>query len=91
MQKRLHVFFNGMVQGVGFRFTAERISRHFEVMGFIRNLSSGQVEIVAEGEESVLKDFLEAIRESPMAPYIQSVDSKWSEARGGFTKFDIVL
>ena len=89
MIKRLRTLFSGMVQGVGVRFTAERIARHFEVAGFIRNLPNGKVELVAEGEETVLRDFLNAVCESPMAPYIRDVASEWSEPQGKFTRFGI--
>ena len=51
------------MQGVGFRFTAEAIARKFKVNGWVSNLRDGRVEVVAEGEESALKDFLERIGE----------------------------
>lgn len=89
--KRLRVLFNGTVQGVGFRFTAERIARHFEVLGFVRNLPNGKVELVAEGEEQVLMDFLKAVCDSPMSPYIRDVETDWSEPEGKFTRFGIVV
>ena len=79
-----------MVQGVGFRFTTERIARHFDVTGYIRNLPNGKVEAVAEGEEEILKDFLNAVCESPMGSYIRDVQTEWSEAQGKFKVFGIV-
>lgn len=89
MQKRLTAHFSGMVQGVGFRFTAERIARRFDVTGCVRNLSDGRVEIVAEGEEAVLKDFLRAVGESPMADYIRRVETEWSGAKRQYKTFGI--
>ena len=89
MKKRMHVFFSGTVQGVGFRFTVERISRHFDATGFVRNVPDGRVELVAEGEETVLQDFLKAIQNSPMASYIRDADVKWLSAQNTFTCFEI--
>ena len=71
--KRMTVIFIGRVQGVGFRYTVDRIARHFEVTGYVRNLSDSNVELVAEGEETVLKDFLKAVCESPMKRNIQNI------------------
>lgn len=82
--------FSGMVQGVGFRFTTERVARHFEVTGFVRNLPNGKVEVVAEGEEQVLQDFLQAVRDSDMSHYIRDVQTDWTKAEGRFKEFGLV-
>ncbi len=87
--KRMQVFFSGSVQGVGFRFTAERLARRFSVTGFVRNLDDGRVEVTAEGEETVLIEFLTAIRESGMKDYIRDVEAHWSVAQGTFNGFGI--
>ena len=91
VMKQLHVIFTGRVQGVGFRYTAERIARHFVVTGYVRNLADGNVELSAEGEEAILKDFLKAICGSPMNPYIREAREEWSEALGQFKEFGIAF
>ena len=50
------------MQGVGFRFTAERIAVKLGVTGWVKNLENGNVEIVAEAEKEILEDFLGDIR-----------------------------
>ena len=55
---RRRVLFHGRVQGVGFRYTTASIARRYPVVGFVRNLSDGSVELVAEAESSVLDQFL---------------------------------
>ena len=87
--KKMQIFFSGSVQGVGFRFTAERLARRFPIAGFVRNLEDGRVEVVAEGEEPVLVGFLSAIRESGMKNYIRDVEAHWSKADGCFSRFGI--
>ncbi|MEI7751761.1 MAG: acylphosphatase [Candidatus Omnitrophota bacterium] len=87
--KRMQVFFSGTVQGVGFRFTAERLARRFPINGFVRNLEDGRVEVTAEGEETSLVEFLTAIRESGMKSYIRDVEAHWSAAQGVFKGFCI--
>jgi len=88
MKKRLHSLFSGNVQGVGFRFTTERLARHYAVTGYVRNLPKGQVEVLAEGEEKALQEFLKAIREA-FQSYIQNVDSRWEKAAGEFKGFRV--
>ena len=85
----MQVFFSGTVQGVGFRFTAERLARRFPITGFVRNLEDGRVEVTAEGEETSLVEFLTAIRESGMKSYIRDVEAHWSEDQGCFKGFYI--
>ena len=62
MKKRIHVYYSGRVQGVGFRFITEDLAGNFGVTGWVKNLADSRVELVAEAEESVLKDFLSGIR-----------------------------
>ncbi|MCA9175193.1 MAG: acylphosphatase [Planctomycetales bacterium] len=56
--ERRTVVFSGHVQGVGFRFTTNRIAAGFQVTGYVRNLSNGTVELVAEGQIEELDAFL---------------------------------
>jgi acylphosphatase len=89
MRKRVHVFYAGRVQGVGFRFTVRELACGYEVTGFVRNLVDGRVELVAEGAESELRDFLEAIQSSQLASHIRTADVNWEPATGQFRQFEI--
>jgi len=89
MNKRLEVLFSGTVQGVGFRYATERIAAHFKITGYVRNLPSGKVEVIAEGPETELKDFLAAVRESEMTRYIREARHAWSPPTGEFKFFGI--
>ncbi len=91
MKKCLTVYFSGLVQGVGFRFTAQRIARRFEVAGYVRNQPDGKVKLAAEGEEEVLRDFVQALRESSLKSYIREVDLEWSDRLDHFQTFEIVV
>lgn len=88
MQKRIHVFYSGRVQGVGFRFTTEDIARELGITGWVMNLRDGGVEVVAEAEESILKDFLSRIQQY-FRSYIRNAEVRWEEAVGEFRDFVI--
>jgi len=88
MKKQVHVFYSGRVQGVGFRFTTEEIAKELGVSGWVKNLRDGRVEIVAEAEEEILKDFLARIYRY-FSRYIQDVDINWQSAQGEFKDFTI--
>jgi acylphosphatase len=47
--ERRTVFYSGLVQGVGFRYTTQRIAQQHAFAGFVRNLPDGRVQLVAEG------------------------------------------
>ena len=87
--RRMTVLFSGRVQGVGFRYTACRIADRFQVAGFVRNLMNGDVEVVAEGLEQELLDFLNAIRTSILSGYIINITTHFSSANGNYKGFGI--
>ena len=89
MKKRVHVFYAGRVQGVGFRMTAEETAQHVGVVGWVKNLRDGRVEILAEGEEEALERFLEAIKVGPMKNFISQVECSWGSPSGSYSEFDI--
>ena len=52
------------MQGVGFRYAVKSLGPGYDVLGTIRNLADGRVELVAEGERAELEEFLQAVRGS---------------------------
>jgi acylphosphatase len=65
------VFYEGRVQGVGFRYTVRNISKGYEVTGWVRNLPDGRVELHACGDAEEVRDFLTAIEESELNAHIR--------------------
>ena len=56
-----HVIFKGRVQGVGFRYTCYRKAARYEVVGFVKNLPDGSVELWAQGAASEVDGLLQDI------------------------------
>lgn len=90
-RSRLHVFYSGRVQGVGFRYTVKQTAMGFEVTGMVRNLPDGRVELVAEGVREEVTAFQEAIRESGLGAFIHQEQATWGPATGEYRGFEIAF
>jgi acylphosphatase len=62
------IVFSGRVQGVGFRFTAMNIANRYGLVGTVRNLPDGRVEMLAQGHPEDIEDCLRDLRESFTGP-----------------------
>ena len=86
--KRIHIYYTGSVQGIGFRYTAERIALSLGLTGWAKNLPNGRVEVLCEGKETEIEKFLRKI-EDTFKGYVRDMDVEWSTATGEFSGFDI--
>ncbi|MDR7580989.1 MAG: acylphosphatase, partial [Armatimonadota bacterium] len=73
---------SGRVQGVGFRFYAEEWAGRLGVGGYARNLPDGRLEVVAEGPEEAVRDFLDAVRRGPRSAVVTGVELQWEQPLG---------
>ncbi|WP_125683318.1 acylphosphatase [Levilactobacillus yonginensis] len=66
---------SGLVQGVGFRWSAAKVAQQLGVTGTVRNCSNGQVEVLATGDSHQLVDFQTQLNHG-LAPWIsvQAID-----------------
>jgi acylphosphatase len=62
----LQVFYEGNVQGVGFRWSVRDAAKGFDVTGWVRNLPDGRVELQATGEEDEVRAFLNRIAQGEL-------------------------
>lgn len=88
VRERRLVHFRGHVQGVGFRYSTQRIAAGFAVSGYVQNLADGRVRVLVEGGAAELDRFLGELR-AQMAQYIREVQTELSSATGEFDDFEI--
>ncbi|MBR9978829.1 MAG: acylphosphatase [Bacteroidetes bacterium] len=87
--KTLHVVISGLVQGVGFRYFTMRNARTLGIRGWVRNLPSGEVEVLAQGNDAVLEDFVRELRNGPGAAHVRSLRREWIEEDEMYDSFDM--
>jgi acylphosphatase len=73
--ERRRVLFSGRVQGVGFRATCRWLVGGFDIVGYVRNLSDGRVELLAQGDSAEIDRYLDAIS-NEMGGYIGGIASE---------------
>jgi acylphosphatase len=86
--QRHEIWYQGHVQGVGFRYIAASIARQFDVTGFVQNLPDGRVYLVVEGEPGEVSQFLAEVR-ARMEHFIRDTSADRRPATGQFTRFEI--
>jgi acylphosphatase len=87
--RRVHLHIHGLVQGVGFRFTTQREASRLELAGWVRNRPDGAVEVVAEGEETVLRELVAWCHHGPLGAEVSRVEVEWSAPAGEPGRFGV--
>lgn len=86
---RAHIHFHGTVQGVGFRYTTLSFAGHLSLTGWVKNLSNGNVEAVAEGPREKIEEFIERLK-GQFSGYIKDTHIEWQESKGEFDRFSVI-
>ena len=86
--QRRHVIYSGHVQGVGFRFTTQNVSQGHDVVGYVKNLPDGDVEVVVEGADSQIDAFLAEV-ETRLSGKIHNAKCDRRPATNEFANFNI--
>ncbi len=82
LAKRFHV--SGRVQGVGFRYFAERVALRLGVSGYVKNLPDGRVEVYALGTAAQLDALRSELRRGPLLARVDRVDENEAEMLAEF-------
>jgi acylphosphatase len=78
-REELHAVVHGRVQGIGFRYFVVEHALALGLRGFARNLSNGDVEVLAQGPRSALEHLLLLLRQGPSSAYVTEVTTTWRQ------------
>lgn len=88
--KRISAVAAGRVRRAGFREHVYKATFEKEISGYVRNLDTGEVEIVAEGSEKDLRALINEINIIRYPIAVKSFNIEWQEATGEYTNFEII-
>lgn len=82
-------FISGEVQGVGYRYFAQRTSAKHQIRGFVRNLADGRVEVLAEGAATAVEAFKHDLAAGPAYSRVTNVEEIVLDPSGRYSTFRI--
>ncbi len=80
---------SGRVQGVGFRWFAEREAQSRDVCGYARNLEDGRVEVLAQADPETLQAFFETLHRGPRASHVEDIQKMPVDVDEALTGFHV--
>ncbi len=87
--QQLHALVFGRVQGVNFRFYTQQKANELGLIGWVRNLPDGSVEVVAEGPSEQLEELLLFLQRGSASAIVSHVDYQWHAADGELVDFQV--
>ena len=80
-QRKVHIVVKGMVQGVGFRYYTRAVGQELGISGWVKNLPSGNVEVLGAGNSGHIDEFVRRVSKGPPHSHVTHMDvSELSEA-----------
>jgi len=80
---------SGLVQGVGYRFFAQRAAARYQVRGYVKNLADGRVEALAQGSEKSVENFKHDLTAGPSFSNVEHIEEIVIEPSGWYSSFRI--
>lgn len=81
---------NGKVQGVSYRVYVQDSATELGLTGSVRNLPDGTVEIIAQGQPDVLKEFVEYLHEGSLMAKVESLGVDWVSPKVTYDEFSVL-
>ena len=89
VQRRVHIFVNGRVQGVFFRQATKVIAIKNNVTGWVRNLDDGRVEILIEGDDKCIDSVVAWCDCGPANSRVDDIQINNENYLGSFENFEV--
>lgn len=88
-KKKARVIVRGQVQGVGYRYFALKTAQKTGISGCVKNMQDGSVELMAEGENGKIEEFIQTLRHKHPWAKIEALEVEWQAYDGEFERFEI--
>lgn len=89
--KRAHIYIEGRVQGVGFRYFTKTNARRHGITGWVKNLPDGRVEAVFEGENEHVKNMIDLVKKGPSTGRVTNLVVRWETPERDFDDFRVAF
>jgi acylphosphatase len=89
MEIRAHVLVSGLVQGVGYRYFVFNLAISLGLVGYVRNIFSGEVEIEVQGDRSMIEEFIKDVKIGPRVAHIKDLKIEWLKCAKSYRSFEI--
>jgi acylphosphatase len=86
----IHALVTGMVQGVAYRTYLQEMATELQIVGRVKNLPDGSVEVVAQSEPDTLRAFIECMHEGSLLSVVAGVAVEWRSASKTFHEFSVL-
>ncbi len=86
---RAEIIINGLVQGVGFRYFVVRNADKLGLKGYTKNLYSGEVLTVVEGEKILIEELYNKLKIGSLHADVKNTSIKWCEFKNEFKRFEV--
>ncbi|MEM1573644.1 MAG: acylphosphatase [Candidatus Methanomethylicaceae archaeon] len=84
------IIVKGKVQRVGFRYFTYKLAKKIGLVGYVKNLEDGSVEIVVEGKKEDIIKLISEVRIGPPNAFVKDLEIYWSEPKYSFNDFFII-
>ena len=89
MIKAVKALISGRVQGVGYRYFAQREATRLGLSGYVKNRFDGRVEVFVQGKVDLVNHFLEILEQGPRFGRVESLQSEESKVTDDYTDFNV--
>ena len=88
-ETRLRILLEGRLQGANFRMNTQSQATALGLVGFVRNLSDGRIEIEVQGGEAEVEQMLAWCQEEPHGSQIRSILYRYDETVNRYSDFSV--
>ena len=89
MKVRAEILVGGLVQGVGFRYFVVRNAQKLGITGYTKNLFTGEVLTVAEGEKGLIENLFDLLKVGPSYADVRRANIIWQKNKNEFNNFEV--